>query len=129
MVNIHSFILNTFPILFIICYFTYFPIHLGNGAWTAKSSDFSQYLIIDLRHKRNITALSTQGRPFTSEFVQEYRIEYGNKALDYSEYKDREGHPRVGLIFKMICVGYLITIFSLPSGNTYLLWCGCLCFF
>ncbi|GFU06145.1 neurexin-4 [Trichonephila clavipes] len=67
----------------------------GNGAWTAKSSDFSQYLIVDLRQKRNITAIATQGRPFTSEFVQEYRIEYGNKAMDYSEYKDREGHPRL----------------------------------
>ncbi|KAG8190720.1 hypothetical protein JTE90_024856 [Oedothorax gibbosus] len=67
----------------------------GDGAWTAKSSDFSQYLIIDLRHKRNITGIAIQGRPFTSEFVQEFRIEYGNKALDYSEYKDREGHPRL----------------------------------
>ncbi|GIX99848.1 neurexin-4 [Caerostris darwini] len=67
----------------------------GNGAWTAKSSDFSQYLVIDLRRKRNITAIATQGRPFTSEFVQEYRIEYGSKALDYSEYKDKEGHTRL----------------------------------
>lgn len=67
----------------------------GNGAWTAKSSDFSQFLTIDLRGKRNITAIATQGRPFTSEFVQEFRIEYGNKMLDYSEYKDKEGHTRV----------------------------------
>lgn len=59
------------------------------------SSDFSQYLIINLRDKRNITAIATQGRPYTSEFVQEYHIEYGNRMHDYSEYKDKEGHIRV----------------------------------
>lgn len=65
----------------------------GNGAWTAKSSDYSQYLVVDLRNVRKITGIATQGRPFTSEFVEEYRIEYGNKMFDSSGYKDHEGHP------------------------------------
>ncbi|XP_076366495.1 neurexin-4 isoform X2 [Tachypleus tridentatus] len=67
----------------------------GGGAWTARNSDFSQYLILDLQEKKNITAIATQGRPYTSEFVQEYQLEYGNNGLDYTEYKDKEGNTRL----------------------------------
>uniref|UniRef100_T1JED8 Neurexin-4 n=1 Tax=Strigamia maritima TaxID=126957 RepID=T1JED8_STRMM len=64
-------------------------------AWTAGNSDFGQYLIIDLGQKKNITSIATQGRPFYTEYVQEYRIEFGNNGLDFSEYKDTEGNVKL----------------------------------
>ena len=67
----------------------------GRIAWSAGNSDFGQYFVIDLGETKNVTAIATQGRPYTSEFVQEYRIEYGNNGMDFSEYKDAEGNTKV----------------------------------
>lgn len=67
----------------------------GGGAWTAKIADFSQNLIIKFSDKYNITAIATQGRPYTSEYVEEYKIFYGYSENDYAEYKDKEGNTRL----------------------------------
>uniref|UniRef100_A0A646QGQ6 Neurexin4 n=1 Tax=Hemiscolopendra marginata TaxID=943146 RepID=A0A646QGQ6_9MYRI len=64
-------------------------------AWTAGKSDFGQFLTIDLGEKKNVTSIATQGRPFSSEFVEEYRIEFGNNGYDYAEYKDEEGNIKL----------------------------------
>ncbi|XP_076761850.1 neurexin-4 isoform X3 [Xylocopa sonorina] len=64
----------------------------GGNAWTASSSDFDQYLIIDLGHIMNITAVATQGRPVQNEYVMEYGISYGTNGLDYVEYKEEDGN-------------------------------------
>lgn len=68
----------------------------GRIAWTAGNSDFGQYYIIDLKETRNVTSIATQGRPYTSEYVLEYRIEYGDNGVDFSEYKDTQGNIKVG---------------------------------
>lgn len=68
---------------------------LGGGAWTAGQSDFAQYVIIDLGEKYNISSITTQGRPYTNEYVQEYRIEYGNDGQDFANYRDRNGNIKV----------------------------------
>ncbi|RWS27864.1 neurexin-4-like protein [Leptotrombidium deliense] len=67
----------------------------GGNAWTAAQSDFGQYLLIDLGKKHNITAIATAGKQFTSEFVQEYRLDYGNDGQDFSNYRDRNGNIKV----------------------------------
>lgn len=67
----------------------------GRIAWTAGNSDFGQYFVIDLGETKNVSAIATQGRPYTSEFVQEYRIEYGSNGIDFSEYKDSEGNTKL----------------------------------
>src|SRR5690606_5174751 len=46
----------------------------SNGAWTSHQNDFSQWLEFDLKSKKRITGISTWGKQYTSEFVQEYRI-------------------------------------------------------
>ncbi|EGI67749.1 Contactin-associated protein like 5-3 [Acromyrmex echinatior] len=67
---------------------------VGGNAWTASSSDFGQYLIIDLGQVMNITAVATQGRSVQNEYVMEYRISYGTNGLDYVDYKEEDGHAK-----------------------------------
>ncbi|KAK0161422.1 hypothetical protein PV327_009893 [Microctonus hyperodae] len=67
----------------------------GEKAWTASSSDNSQYLIIDLGQVMNITAIETQGRETYGEFVMEYGISYGTNNLDYMDYKEEEGNTKM----------------------------------
>ncbi|CAG2054701.1 unnamed protein product [Timema podura] len=67
----------------------------GGNAWTAQSSDFDQYLVIDLGQVRNITEIATQGRPFSSEYVMEYAISYGTNGLDYADYKEPGGNTKL----------------------------------
>ena len=70
--------------------------HEGPSAWTAGQSDFGQYLVIDLGEKMNITSISTQGKPYTSEYVQEFRIEFGYDGQDFAPYRDKFGNFKVG---------------------------------
>lgn len=67
----------------------------GTNAWTASSSDFSQYLIIDLGQTMNITAIATQGREHHNEYVNEYSISYGTNGLDYADYKETDGNTKM----------------------------------
>ncbi|XP_014218966.1 neurexin-4 isoform X2 [Copidosoma floridanum] len=67
----------------------------GPNAWTAHSSDFSQYLTIDLGQTMNITAISTQGRANNNEYVMEYGISYGTNGLDYVDFKDSDGSVKM----------------------------------
>ncbi|XP_031832226.1 neurexin-4 isoform X3 [Nomia melanderi] len=67
----------------------------GGNAWTASSSDFGQYLVIDLGQVMNITAVATQGRPVQYEYVMEYGISYGTNGLDYVDYKEEDGNIKM----------------------------------
>ncbi|XP_033339316.1 neurexin-4 isoform X1 [Megalopta genalis] len=67
----------------------------GGNAWTASSSDFGQYLIIDLGQIMNITAVATQGRAVQKEYVMEYGISYGTNGLDYVDYKEEDGNVKM----------------------------------
>ncbi|XP_071445509.1 neurexin-4 isoform X1 [Hetaerina americana] len=66
----------------------------GN-AWTAANSDFDQYLIIDLGQVMNVTGVSTQGRPYSSEHVKEYGISYGSNGYDFADYKAPDGNIKM----------------------------------
>ncbi|KAF7408072.1 hypothetical protein HZH66_002609 [Vespula vulgaris] len=65
---------------------------IGGNAWTASSSDFGQYLTIDLGQVMNITAVATQGRSHKNEYVMEYGISYGTNGLDYVDFKEESGN-------------------------------------
>lgn len=79
---------------------------VGGSAWTASSSDFGQYLIIDLGQVMNITAVATQGRAVQNEYVMEYVINYGTNGLDYVDYKEEDGNVKVNsyIIFDSVSV-------------------------
>ncbi|KAL2720327.1 neurexin-4 isoform X2 [Vespula squamosa] len=68
---------------------------IGGNAWTASSSDFGQYLTIDLGQVMNITAVATQGRAHKNEYVMEYGISYGTNGLDYVDFKEESGNTKV----------------------------------
>lgn len=67
----------------------------SGSAWTAKNSDFDQYLLISLNSKKTITSIVTMGKQHSPEFVQEFKIYYGDTGGDFTEYKDREGNPKL----------------------------------
>lgn len=67
----------------------------SGSAWTAKNSDFDQYLLISLKSKKTITSIVTMGKQYSPEFVQEFKIYYGDHGGDFTEYKDREGNPKL----------------------------------
>lgn len=77
--------------------FFFFCIHYtkGRNAWTAYSSDFAQYLIIDLGQTMTVTSIVTQGRAESSEYIETYGISYGSNGLDYTEYKESSGNTKV----------------------------------
>lgn len=65
------------------------------SSWTAGQQDFSQYLIVDLGKKYNLTSLSTQGRAFSREYVTEFRVDYGFDGKDFAPYRDKNGNIRI----------------------------------
>lgn len=67
----------------------------GATSWSAESSDFQQYFIIDLGNIMNITRIDTQGRSHTVEYVAEYTVSYGTNGLDYADYKEDDGNTKV----------------------------------
>ena len=67
----------------------------GGTSWSAESSDFVQYLIIDLGNVMNVTRIDTQGRRHSPEYVMEYAISYGTNGLDYADYKEDDGNTKV----------------------------------
>lgn len=70
---------------------------LEGSVWTAAQNDFSQYLQIDLGKQYNISAIGTQGRQHTQEFVQEFKLETGIDGHDFSVYRDRNGNIKVNI--------------------------------
>nr|CAD7425131.1 unnamed protein product [Timema monikensis] len=97
---------------------------LGGNAWTAQSSDFGQYLVIDLGQVRNITEIATQGRPFSSEYVMEYSISYGTNGLDYADYKEPGGNTKrlhicltLSLTTSSCSLLFLVSSISLVAGQ------------
>ncbi|KAH9369125.1 hypothetical protein HPB48_012772 [Haemaphysalis longicornis] len=72
-----------------------YPLLAGGSAWTAKNSDFEQYLMISLSSKKTVTSIVTMGKQYSPEFVQEFKIFYGDNGGDFTEYKDREGNTKL----------------------------------
>jgi hypothetical protein len=70
---------------------------IEGSVWTAGQNDLSQYLQIDLGKQYNISAIGTQGRQHTKEFVQEFKLETGIDGHDFSVYRDRNGNIKVWL--------------------------------
>lgn len=68
---------------------------LGGGAWTAGISDDKQFLGIDLGYRQVITAVSTQGRRGSNEFVLEYYLHFSSDNQTWTVYTNEYGTPMV----------------------------------
>ncbi|KAI0211781.1 Neurexin-4 [Lamellibrachia satsuma] len=65
----------------------------GGGAWTAGSPDTFQYLGLDLGYRHVITAVTTQGRRGSYEYVTEYYMEFSSDNKTWSVYTNKYGTP------------------------------------
>ena len=68
----------------------------GGGAWTAGSPNTLQYLGLDLGYRHVITAIITQGRRGSNEYVTEYYMEFSSDNKTWSIYTNKYGTPLVG---------------------------------
>ncbi|XP_070535505.1 contactin-associated protein-like 2 isoform X2 [Ptychodera flava] len=61
----------------------------GGGGWTAATQNTDQYLSIDLGAQTEITAVATQGRSGSSEWVTQYSLEYSSDGELWNDYTER----------------------------------------
>jgi contactin associated protein-like 2 len=66
-------------------------VHVETGAWSARSADYSQYLEIDLGDTKNITALATQGRQDSQEYVTAFTLSTAQDGILFSQIKGPDG--------------------------------------
>ncbi|XP_022086867.1 neurexin-4-like [Acanthaster planci] len=62
----------------------------GGGGWTASTQDLSQYLTIDLGSVATVTAVATQGRFGTNDYVTEYKLMYSADGSKWTTYSDND---------------------------------------
>lgn len=69
----------------------------GAGAWVARNNDDKQWIQIDLKQRKIITAVATQGRQGAKEWVQDYYILYSDAdtPVQWAIVKDKLGEPQV----------------------------------
>jgi len=65
----------------------------GGGAWTAGTSNTLQYLGIDMGYRQVVTAIATQGRRGSKEFVLEYYLQYSSDNQTWNMYSNAYGTP------------------------------------
>ncbi|MPC47272.1 Contactin-associated protein-like 2 [Portunus trituberculatus] len=61
-------------------------------AWTARNADYLQYIESDLGDIKNVTAIATQGRDDSQEYVTAYTLEYSRDGIHYSIIKGPKGN-------------------------------------
>ena len=94
-------------------------LHIGGGAWTAGTSDTHQYLGIDMGYRQVVTAVATQGRRGSKEFILEYYLEFSSDNKTWNVYSNAYGTP-------MVCVTYNEIRFCRMSNSflVHILLCG-----
>ena len=64
---------------------------LDVGAWSARNADYSQYLEIDFGADKNISALATQGRQDSQEYVTAYTLSTSQDGILFTQLKGPDG--------------------------------------
>ncbi|XP_078661957.1 contactin-associated protein-like 2 isoform X3 [Branchiostoma floridae x Branchiostoma belcheri] len=78
----------------------------GLGGWSASRDDFSQYLTFDLLDRSRITAIATQGRFNSDEWVKEYRIQFSDNRWQWRTYGTTlKGNTNADTVVKNILTG------------------------
>ncbi|XP_071101429.1 neurexin-4-like [Haliotis cracherodii] len=65
------------------------------GAWTAGTQNAFQYLGVDLGARYFVTAVATQGRQGSDEFITEYFLEYSDDRNTWRRYTNEYGIPEM----------------------------------
>ncbi|XP_047662705.1 contactin-associated protein-like 2b [Tachysurus fulvidraco] len=60
---------------------------VGNGGWSPLDSDEYRWLQVDLRGRKQITAIATQGRYSSTDWTKQYRLLYSDTATNWKPYR------------------------------------------
>lgn len=75
----------------------------GTGGWSPADSNAQQWLQMDLGNRVEITAVATQGRYGSSDWVTSYRLMFSDTGHNWQQYK-QEDSIWVGNTFFFQCV-------------------------
>uniref|UniRef100_A0A8C4RJP3 F5/8 type C domain-containing protein n=1 Tax=Erpetoichthys calabaricus TaxID=27687 RepID=A0A8C4RJP3_ERPCA len=68
-------------------YFIYICISCeGAGGWSPLDSDHYQWLQVDLGSRKQLTAIATQGRYSSSDWVTQFRLLYSDTGRNWKPY-------------------------------------------
>lgn len=59
------------------------------GSWSARTNDVNQWLQVDLGNTfTTITAIATQGRHGVNQWVNNYKVQYGEDGVNFQYYRE-----------------------------------------
>ena len=62
------------------------------GSWSAKVNDLNQWLQVDLKETTRVTRIATQGRNAHSQWVTQYKLQYGEDGRIFKFYRQNGDH-------------------------------------
>ena len=62
------------------------------GSWSSRYNDINQWLQVDLQQTTNITGIATQGRNAYSQWVIQYKLQYGDDGHAFTFYRRSGDH-------------------------------------
>uniref|UniRef100_A0A4W5P432 Contactin associated protein-like 5b n=1 Tax=Hucho hucho TaxID=62062 RepID=A0A4W5P432_9TELE len=62
----------------------------GEGGWAPERSDRQPWLQLDLREKMEVTAIATQGRSGSSDWVTSFMLQFSDSGLAWKQYRQSE---------------------------------------
>nr|XP_042125781.1 contactin-associated protein like 5-3-like isoform X1 [Peromyscus maniculatus bairdii] len=63
---------------------------MGTGGWSPADSNAQQWLQMDLGSRVEITAVATQGRHGSSDWVTSYRLMFSDTGHNWQQYKQED---------------------------------------
>ena len=64
--------------------------HVKTGAWSSRTNDKNQWLQVDLGKKLEVTAIHTQGRYDSNQWVMSYTVSYSNDGKTSHPYQNHK---------------------------------------
>ncbi|XP_076011126.1 contactin-associated protein-like 5 [Genypterus blacodes] len=87
----------------------------GAGGWSPMVTDREPWLQVDLRNRMEVTAVSTQGRYHSSDWVSSYLLLYSDTGRAWKQYRQEDGVGRfVGNVNSEAVVQHILS----PSVRT-----------
>lgn len=65
--------------------------HSGIGGWSPADSNAQQWLQVDLGNQVEITAVATQGRYGSSDWVMNYSLMFSDTVHSWQQYRQEDG--------------------------------------
>ncbi|KAF5909901.1 contactin-associated protein-like 5, partial [Clarias magur] len=59
----------------------------GSGGWSPDSEDHQPWLQVDLRDRLEVTAVATQGRWGSTDWVSSYQLQYSDSSRTWKSYR------------------------------------------